>query len=273
MKRDWSQVRKLAQTEISVKDLPADLRTSLKKVDLEAGRLQRLEELQNALDKPWAKAPDVDVLQDQLATLLEASGDPVLTTQAQRYLAYKAACEGYLDVAQQLLPLGPAADTAPQLRDLKSIAGGDKKEGARILGELDAGKHGPAAPDHLLTPEADPGGFRPRPKEPAGSGLPPLGGKKATEKPLRSLKGEISERIKDNSRLLHEHLHVIHDYGQAARDLPKEKNDEKQEEQPDEAVAKCLGRDLTPAERILVGQMHRRGKKPAEMAGILRQLP
>jgi hypothetical protein len=122
-------------------------------------------------------------------------------------------------------------------------------------------------------PEADGGGVRPGVKEPAGPGLPPLGKGKASPKTSsRDVKEEIGELIHTHNPLMDAHLHTLHHFSRQAQESAQDQGKEKQKEQPRTAVKKLLGRDLTPAERILVTQMHRRGKKPAEMADILSKL-
>ena len=122
-------------------------------------------------------------------------------------------------------------------------------------------------------PEAVRGGFRPGLKERAWSGLPPWGkGKTSPMRPSRDLNEEIREQVQAQDALMDLHLHMLHHFSQQASETDHDKGRPKPAQRPGDAVKRLLGRELTLAEQILVAQMHRRGKKPVEMAAILRGL-
>src|SRR5262249_8260099 len=134
------------------------------------------------------------------------------------------------------------------------------------------GMHGPPAPEQPLLPEGNPEGVRPPPRESASAGLPePEEEVVSTQRSYRTMNQEIRQHAALHQHELHLHLHTLHRYSQQAHDVGQEQDETKQES-PEAAVAKLLARELTASERILVRQMHQHGKRPEEMAKILRQL-
>jgi hypothetical protein len=97
-------------------------------------------------------------------------------------------------------------------------------------------------------------------------------GKTSAGAPWRDLNEEIREQVQAQHGSMDLLLHMLHHLSQRASEPDQDKSRPKPAERPGDAVKKLLGRELTLAEQILVAQMHRRGKKPAAMAAILRRL-
>jgi hypothetical protein len=270
LRQEWDRVANLVGKELTLLEVTSPLRSDLSTVELQAKHLSNLEEVQTLIGARWQKPPKVEDVERHLAGLLEATGDARLVTRVQRNLAFKAAWEGHADVAQKLLPAGaPDEDALTVLRDLKTVILGEGNAGVRPPG---GGMHGPPAPEMPLPPEGNPEGVRLPPRESVRAGLPEAEEEtSSTKRSYRTMNQEIREHVALYRHELHLHLHTLHRYSQQAHDVGQEQ-DEKNQESPEAAAAKLLARELTASERILVRQMHQHGKRPEEMANILRQL-
>jgi hypothetical protein len=269
-RQEWDRVAKLVAKELTLLEVTSPLRSDLSAVELQAKHLSNLEEVQTLIGSRWQKPPQVQTVEQRLAALLEATGDARLVTRVQRNLAFKAAWEGHAEAAQKLLPPGaPDEDALTMLRDLKTVLLGEGDAGVRPPG---GGMHGPPAPEQPLLPEGSPEGVRPSLRESAQAGLlEPEEESSSAQRSYRPMDQEIRRHAAQHRHELHFHLDLLHRYSQQARGEGQEKDD-RQRESPEAAVAKLLTRELTPSERILVRQMHQHGKRPEEMAKILRQL-
>jgi hypothetical protein len=318
LQRDAGALRRLADNHLGIPNLAPDLEQTLSLVRAHTQALEDLTRLQAALARGesqrlpnvdlsqwplglerrtrgltslarlretisgrWQAAPDVDLLERQLADLLDLTGDARLTTSTQRCLAYKARLEGYPEAAEKLLPPGhSAAEDRLRLRDLKVVPRSEGSAGpraARLAAAPDDVGAGPVGP-RPLTPVPDAGGVRPATAERPRAGLPPLDDDLAAPErhAQKDLTEETEREIDRQWHALHPLLHRLHEYGQLAHGLsrrqPSPQGEKQADEPPTAMVARLLRRELTPAERVLVSAMHRQGKKPDEVAAILRAL-
>jgi hypothetical protein len=274
VKNQWDGARKLIQGGLRGNEFPDRLRHTFKTLDGHARRLNSLENIKQAIGQSWKRPPDVPRLRQDLAGLLDGTGDAALATRTQRFLALKAAWEGHPKAALELLPPRATGEDNPTLlRDLKALVMGEGKAAPQAAGKAAGEMSGSRIPTDIPIPDPGPGGVRPAVKGSARAGLPPLDKAKASsKKPFRELKEVIREQIEIQRQGMEVHLHILQDYSRKARELSRDKDKTTSQAQPAPTVKKLLGRDLTPAERVLMTQMHRRGKTPAQMAAILRRL-
>jgi hypothetical protein len=228
----------LAVSGADVGTLPAPLR---EKID----GLRSLEELQSFLAKGWRAPPEADALPKHLVNILKATNDAARVTRWQQELAARASQEGHPEVAKKL-------------RDMKLAAAEGEAMNRPFPG---------------LVPEGPAQSVKPGIKEPVGAGLPPLEEDvAATAQRVRTqISNTVGEiRVKYASPAA---WHPVQSRQLAAgvRE-PARHKDDRAEDEPERAVAGILGRSLTPAERSLVSAMSARGKKPADIATVLRGL-
>jgi hypothetical protein len=265
--RAWGDLATRAVSAGAATGVAPEMRGSMEAVGARARQLLSRDELGIALDKHWGGPPEVATLEQNVADLLDVTANGELATHVQRQLAFKAALEGHPEAAQKLLPPGRLRLTDEAvLRDLKAVVLG---EGTADLGAAWSGPPGGgAAPG--VNPEGPAGSYRPSPGESSKAGLPPL------DEPAEPADRQFS-REEQGLRLRLDFLHAcIHEARRRAEEK-ETRSDERDRPtgQPVDAgpeVARLLGRELTVAERILVRQMERQGKKTEEMAGILRAL-
>jgi hypothetical protein len=255
-KRDWSRVDKLTGQELRRPGGTPALNDDLKAIQAVARRSHAVEQLLPALTVETA--PDVGVLERQLADLQTATGDKDLVRDVKEFLGVDALLHGHPEEAKKLLPPGwEKEDPRNLLRDMKKRL---ESKYPSTPGE------GTAPPKVGPVPQPNNEGVRPSVKEKPGEGLPPL-----------------EEEVNTDERVCRERLTVgLRQY--AAVPLPslylaldrlrRHARDEADEEEAgrEAEVARLLGRGLEPSERVLVGVMHRQGKKPDEMADVLRRL-
>jgi hypothetical protein len=245
--------------------------------------LHSLDEVGAAVKTRWEQPPHVPTLERNLEEVQRATGDGKLTDSLRWRLAVKAAGEGHPAAAKALVPADSRERvTVDKLRDMAHVLAEKGDAGA-------AGGSGPAPKPPLPIPEPDPKGTRPAPKGSILEGLPSLENMEnkvlepkmaAARKQLHDdLTAAVGQQMALSQLHLNAHLGLLRAWSREARQLasaqqapPRPKAEDQQEEQPVAAVAKRIGRKLTPAERILVLQMWRHGKGPAEMAKILRGL-
>ena len=125
----------------------------------------------------------------------------------------------------------------------------------------------------LLVPEGPAEGVRPPIKESLQSDLPPLEEDvSATVKRARvRVSKSVGEQIEYDSLIAAHWLRMLHQFTGEVRESARQEERQK-EEGTERDVARLLGRGLTASERILVGAMSAKGKKPADMATVLSNL-
>jgi hypothetical protein len=221
-----------------------------------------MEPLQSAVDQMSQHALDVELLNRSLAKVLGATEDAVLVTRWQKALAREALGAGHAEAAKQLLPPGS------KLRDFRKVTDDTERlAAAASVGREPSLKAG-------LVPEGPSESFRPSVKESVAEGLPALKEEMAsTVTRLRArMRETVGEQVQSHSHSIYLHLHQIHLIGDKLIKRAGQEDEERKKEEPQAAVSHTLGRQLTPSERILVARMHSRGKKPADIATVLRSL-
>lgn len=230
--------------------------------------LAHLEHLEAGLTTKWSGQPDLAEIEQGLSQLAFVRKDPNPVRKVRVALVLKAADEGHEDVARRLLPADLQTEDFPAvLRDLKAASAAAKS--------APTATSQPALPaEPLLIPEGT-AGTRPAVKERVAAGLPPLEEvTTVTQQTRRRLLDRVAAELETQSHHFHLHLHCIHDFSQQAQTAAREDQPlaEPSNEKPEAAVARLLGRSITPTERILISGMLARGKKPAEIAAELRTL-
>jgi hypothetical protein len=221
-----------------------ELRESLNELRTEARRLRGLEVLQAAHEVPWGKVADEAEVEAALRSFQE--NDPELAAQLRNDFVKSAEAGG-------------CPDAARRLRDIKVRAS-------------DGGRGGPgqSPPEGgpLPTPEAGPGGVRPRPKEDAWEGLPPPQEKAAPSGPLAKLgvKEKLNQYADKHREAVTRHLLRLAKLNGTHKD--QDSDDGRYEAE----VRRELGRELTASERALIRVMRKKGKKPSEAAALLKGL-
>ena len=230
-----------------VENMPDSLQPSVR-------GLSSLVALQRIISKPWHSPPDPDTLLEHLASIPHATGDASQAARWQHELARKAEREGHPQVAKKL-------------RDMKSVKGLEEHPPNKMGGE------GMNRSLPLLVPEGPAEGVRPPIKESLQSDLPPLEEDvSATVKRARvRLSKSVGEQIEYDSLIAAHWLRMLHQFTGEVRESARQEERQK-EEGTERAVARLLGRGLTASERILVGAMSAKGKKPADMATVLSNL-
>jgi hypothetical protein len=262
----------LRLSEVDVRRLPAPLRGPVRS-------LQSIEGLRLQISKRWGATPDRAALERDLKGLGAATGDH-LARRVRCFLAMKAQAEGHPELARQLRPTSKLEDVPSILRDMKTFVLGDGPGGG------DAGPPGPRLP----APEPPAKGPRPRAAGSILDGLPSL---KETRQGVPSLKETMASTAKQvresvqkqvtnyvffYRQQLHFSLQRLPQYAwqiSAGAAYDGDRIPDKDEPEGDAAVAdvaKALGRRLTPAERVLVPVMKKRGEKAQEIVRILGDL-
>jgi hypothetical protein len=269
--QEWDKLSQPVQEALRTPNLPPELQETLGGVDRQASRMQSIEELETVLGTGKVDPARVDSLKKNLAHLREATGDHELARSVENYLALKAELAGCPKVARKLLPAGQReVDAARRFRDLKTS----------LLGEGQARPAHPEAADwwsqHLI-PEPKAGGPRVWVKESALKDLPSL--KKELQAADKVLRARLKTRIKAKATApryyLGQNLARLQHYsrlGKKGQEDEKKKVRAQWREQPAAAVARLLGRPLTPAEKVLVPRMLRQGEQSAGIARIFREL-
>jgi hypothetical protein len=258
VKRDWARVDELAGKELGRPGHAPAVTDDLKAVQTAARTSLAVERVLPAVD---AKAtPDAPDLEQRLADLLAATGDKDLVRDVKEFRGVEALRRGNAEEAKKLPEGWEKEDPRALLRDMK------KRFEARY----------PAAPDEKAAPpkvgpvpHLEGKGVKAAPKEKPGEGLPPLDEEADTAERVCRERLTAALRIHADRPLPSLYLSLdrlrqrAHD-GESA---------EKHEAACEEEVAKLLGRELEPSERVLVGVMRRQGKSPKEMADVLSRLP
>jgi hypothetical protein len=222
------------------------LRSSLGQLRAQAKELHALEVLQAGLAESGTKDFNGAVIKASLALLQETSKDSPLVERVCRALIAKAEATGRPEVAREL-------------RDLKLGGSGP--------GETGPGQP-PGGPPPLPTPGSGSEGVRPQLKERPGEVLPPLAEK--TSSSTASPKATVGEELSRYASRRREEVapHLPH-----PGELTSGHKDHDSDEGTYEAeVRSALGRELTASERVLVRMMRKQGKKPAEVANLLKGL-
>jgi hypothetical protein len=239
---DWARVDKLAGEELGRPGATAEVTDQLKAVQSQARELKAIEGLTASL----AADPE-KVSAKQLDELLDGIEDKELAAQVKEYFRARNLCKDDPKEALRLF-----RDLKKRI-EVKSPAGGDAAGGPTA-------KVGPV-------PQPDAVGLRPPVQDQALAGLgSPDGDLYVAGRQCRDLLGaRLGGRGSAYQRVLLAHLarlglHAGH--GQAARDDDAD--------QAEAEVARLLGRELEPSERVLVRVMREKGKTAKEMAEILR---
>jgi hypothetical protein len=212
-----------------------------------------LANLQAAVEAPFRGKPNVEQLEKELGVFAAFTHDPEAARSVRIHLAQKAAQEGHADEATQLL------------RDVKPV-----KDPGPVVGP-------PKPPPVGLLPEAGQG-ISPARQKPASDGLPPLKDKVATAaKQSRERAAErVRAHIEQGRSSIAPQLQLIHVYrvtvGRLGRDGGRRDEERRPGESAEAAIARLLGRPLTPTDKILIVGELRKGKRPGEIAKALREL-
>jgi hypothetical protein len=292
LKRDWGQVGKhLDELPIS-KLTPAELVRTRQVLRFQARRLQHLEEVQGLLSGKKPLPSDPKVLDQTLTDLHEATNDPKLITAAEKLLAYRALRRGDVKTAAWLLGAECKVEDAPALlRDLRRTVGDEEAPVPRLASRSPPvegrGRFFLRERLRLLVPLGGPEGTRPLVRESVTSDLPPLEDAATTETRISDrLRAKIESHAENHRQNASPYLLRVANYGreaahlagkastgQASTNKSEASTNKSEQEVPDsDAVARGLGRALTPAERILVSEIRRRGKSVEQIVEILKRL-
>jgi hypothetical protein len=253
LSRDWQGAARLVGEAKLPADFPPALRPEFDGLGKEVRCLKALSELGVVINGSGKEPAEIVA---NLGKLGELSEDPELLTQLRQYSRCRFCLEGNAEAAAKVLPGGKApADADGLLRDMKALrSGGDASKlpmGDSVLG---------------LVPEPPALSFRPGVKEAYGADLPAL---ESAEKEARLA---VLVRMEESAEVhfAHVHVHLYHlthglHYVPGGTDRDRDEREKTAAE-----VEKVLGRNLTPAERVLV--RHLQGKKSVEeLAAILRE--
>jgi hypothetical protein len=233
----------LSRDEVSL--LPSPITKAVEQV-------ASLERLRQALTGTWHQAPNAIQLEQDLAAFAAATHEPSRVHQVRLALASRATQEGHGEVAQRLV-----RDLKPAVSQEVPSAHGTSKP-ASPLGA------GAAIPE-------SPSGASPAPKHGAREGLPPLEEEVAStaENSRRRAQEQVRDQISDCTYHLDLHVHRLLEFSQDAERQSQE-NDE--DGNTEEMVARILKRKLTAQDRILLEGMLSKGMKRAEIAAKFREL-
>jgi hypothetical protein len=209
---------------------------------------------------PLAPSRDMPAVQSRLSELGAATKDEGLVRDVKEFLDVEELRYGRAEEAQKLLPAGrEKEDPRVLLRDMKKRFEAKYPEGP---GErVEPPKVGP-----VPQPEGD--GVKALPKEKAGGGLPSLEEQANTAE--RVCRERLTAELRRHSNLPPASLNLLLD--QLRRPAQDRKAREEGDAACEEEVSRLLGRQLEPSERVLVRVMRGQGKRPAEMADVLRPL-
>jgi hypothetical protein len=151
-----------------------------------------------------------------------------------------------------------APDAKKLLRDLKALGSGAAEP-----------PHAPSVLGPLPVPEAPAAGFRPGVRESLHADLREMEELAAAEKAARQrVLSDLEDRAQNHWHHLHLGLHQVQECIRAAQGRP-DRTDDGAEDARTAEVTKLLGREPTPAERLLIGRL-RETKTAEETATILR---